>query len=112
MPNGANRSPDASWILRSRWDALTDDEKEKFPPICPDFVAEIRSRTDSLAILQEKMLEYIENGARLGWLIDPYDRKVYVYCPHRETEVLYQPNTISGDPVLPGFVLDMAALLD
>jgi Uma2 family endonuclease len=112
LPNGANRSPDASWILLSRWDALTDDEKEKFPPICPDFVVELRSRTDSLAALHDKMKEYIDNGARLGWLIDPYARKVHIYRPNHETEVLDQPETVSGDPVLPGFVLDMTLFWD
>lgn len=105
LPNGATRSPDASWIRRERYDALTDEQQEKFSPICPDFVAELRSRTDSLEELQDKMAEYIANGAQLGWLLDPQERRVYVYRPGAEAERLDDPETVAGDPVLPGFVL-------
>jgi Uma2 family endonuclease len=110
LPNGAERSPDLAWVRRSRWDALTEDEKERFPPLCPDFVAELRSRSDALAALQAKLQEYIDNGARLGWLIDPLERKVYVYRPQAQAQCLEDPGTISGDPVLPGFVLDLSRL--
>lgn len=105
LPNGATRSPDASWIRRERYDALTDEQQEKFSPICPDFVAELRSRTDSLEELQDKMAEYVANGAQLGWLLDPQERCVYVYRPDAEVERLDDPETVAGDPVLPGFVL-------
>lgn len=105
LPNGATRSPDASWIRRERYDALTDEQQEKFSPICPDFVAELRSRTDSLEELQDKMAEYVANGAQLGWLLDPQERCVYVYRPDAEVERLDDPETLAGDPVLPGFVL-------
>lgn len=110
LPNGATRSPDASWIVRERYDALTEEEKEKFSPICPDFVAELRSRTDALAELREKMEEYVSNGARLGWLIDPLERKVYVCRPGAAVEVLDAPEQVVGDPVLPGFVLRLAEI--
>ncbi|HEV8715750.1 MAG TPA: Uma2 family endonuclease [Candidatus Binatia bacterium] len=110
LPNGAKRSPDASWIRRERWSALTKDQREGFAPLCPDFVVELRSPTDLLSILQEKMQEYIDNGARLGWLIDPLDKRVYVYRPSQPVESLDNPATLSGDPVLPGFVLQVQEL--
>jgi Uma2 family endonuclease len=110
LPNGAERSPDAAWVKRSRWEALTQEEREEFPPLCPDFVVELRSRTDSLRTLQAKMQEYVANGALLGWLIDPLQKKVYVYRPASEVVCLDDPKTISGDPVLPGFVLDLQRL--
>ena len=103
----AMRSPDASWIRLTRWNKLTDEEKEKFAPICPDFVIELRSRTDVLSNLKKKMKEYIENGVRMGVLIEPYQRKVYVYRPGRKVEVLGDPKTVSCGPVLRGFTLDM-----
>ena len=102
LPNGAKRSPDASWVKRERWNALTEQEKEKFAPLCPDFVVELRSPDDSLTTLQEKMAEYIENGAQLGWLIDPKNKQVYVYRPGQPVECLDNAETVSGDPVLPG----------
>ena len=105
LPNGAKRSPDASWIIRERFEALTPEQQEEFAPICPDFVVELRSKTDRLKRLQEKMQEYADNGAQLGWLIDPLERKVYIYRPRQKVEVLEQPETVSGDPVLRGFVL-------
>ena len=107
LPNGAKRSPDLAWVRRSRWDALSAEEKEEFPPLCPDFVVELRSRSDSLKTLQEKMQEYVDNGALLGWLIDAKERKVYVYQPPAAVCCLDDPETLSGDPVLPGFVLDL-----
>jgi Uma2 family endonuclease len=107
LPNGAKRSPDASWVLRSRWDALTPEQRKKFPPLCPDFVAELRSPTDTLEPLQEKMAEYLANGARLGWLLDPEERKVYIYRPDTRVDCLENPSQLTGDPVLPGFVLDL-----
>lgn len=110
LPNGAKRSPDASWIKRERWNALSKDQREGFAPLCPDFVVELRSPTDYLSILQEKMQEYIDNGARLGWLIDPLDKRVYVYRSSQPVEFLDNPVTLSGDPVLPGFVLHVQEL--
>lgn len=110
LPNGAKRSPDLAWVSRARWDSLTEDEREQFPPLCPDFVVELRSSSDALEPLQDKMREYIANGARLGWLIDPVARKVHVYTPDTVVECLVNPAQISGDPVLPGFVLDLRRL--
>ncbi|HYH84800.1 MAG TPA: Uma2 family endonuclease [Pyrinomonadaceae bacterium] len=110
LPNGAKRSPDFAWVANERWNAFTEEEQEEFPPLCPDFVVELRSRTDSLALLQKKMKEYIENGIRLGWLIDPVKKKVYVYRPQAAVEILDDPETISGEPLLHGFALDVRAL--
>ncbi len=110
LRNGAIRSPDASWIHRDRWTTLTQQQREKFAPLCPDFVVELRSRTDRLADLQEKMQEYLDNGARLGWLLNPIDTRVYIYRPGQPIEMLENPNTLSGDPVLPGFVLPVREL--
>jgi Uma2 family endonuclease len=107
LPNGADRSPDASWVSQSRWDALTDEQKQTFANVCPDFVVELRSRSDSLKTLQEKMQEYKENGAKLGWLIDPKNRRVEIYRQGQEVEVISQPETLSGEDVLPGFVLQL-----
>jgi|SRR5581483_1015521 len=110
LPNGAKRSPDASWVKRERWEALTDAQQEGFAPLCPDFVVELRSRTDRVSDLQEKMQEYIDNGARLGWLIDPIEKRVHIYRPGQPAKVLDGPATVSGDPVLPGFVLNVREL--
>lgn len=107
LPNGAIRSPDFAWIRRERWDALTPQQRAVFPPLCPDFVVEIRSRTDSLVTLQAKMQEYLANGAQLGWLLDPLEHTVYVYRPQAPIERLEHPRTIVGDPILPGLVLDL-----
>ncbi|MDJ1172199.1 Uma2 family endonuclease [Roseofilum sp. BLCC_M154] len=107
LPNGANFSPDACWISQERWDALTDEQKGTFPNICPDFVVELRSKSDTLKSLQEKMQEYMENGAKLGWLIDPKNRTVAVYRGGLEVEILSNPSELSGEEVLPGFVLDL-----
>ena len=107
LPNGAMRSPDAAWVRRPRWDALGPAERERFLPLCPDFVTEVRSASDRLAEVQEKMREYLDNGAELGWLIDPYSRSVFVYRPGTEVEELRDPERVSGDPTLPGFLLDL-----
>ncbi|WP_405196674.1 Uma2 family endonuclease [Zarconia navalis] len=107
LPNGGDRSPDAAWVKNDRWESLTLEEREKFPPICPDFVLELRSRTDSLAALQAKMREYLESGLRLGWLINPQDQQVEIYRPDRTVEIIELPATLSGEDVLPGFVLEL-----
>lgn len=108
LPNTAMRAPDASWISEERFAQLTPDQLQSFAPVCPDFVLELRSRTDRLAILKRKMVEYIDNGARLGWLIDPIQKQVFVYRPGEPVEHLQAPATLSGDPVLAGFTLDLA----
>ncbi|GDZ93749.1 hypothetical protein PA905_15890 [Planktothrix agardhii CCAP 1459/11A] len=110
LPNGADRSPDASWIKLERWDALTDEEKQKFPPICPDFVIELLSPSDSLKTTQEKMKEYIDNGVRLGILINRKSRQVEIYRPGKEVEFLDSPATVSGEDVLKGFVLNLGMI--
>ncbi|MGB3681877.1 MAG: Uma2 family endonuclease [Rubrobacteraceae bacterium] len=107
LPNGAVRAPDAAWVRRERLAELTAEQKRKFIPLCPDFVAELRSPTDSLTLVESKMREYLENGVRLGWLIDPEERKVHVYQPNEAVKVLENPKEISGEPELPGFVLDL-----
>lgn len=107
LPNEAIRAPDLSWIKRDRWKALSDAERSGFAHICPDFVVELRSQTDTMAKLRSKMSEYIENGASLGWLIDPLEKRVYVYRPDHEVEILESPTEVSGDPVLPGFALNL-----
>lgn len=112
LPNSAKRSPDLSWVKLDRWNALTDEERRKFPPLCPDFVVELRSPTDSLSYLKNKMEEYIENGAQLGWLIDPVEKKVYIYRPDAEVECLDNPESVSGEPLLKGFALKMKEVWD
>ena len=112
LPNGATRSPDAAWVQRTRLAPLTAKEKERFLPLCPDFVIELRSRTDPLSTLQAKMVEYIANGAQLGWLIDPVERQVHIYQPGIAPIILDQPATITGDPLLPGFVLELSLIWD
>lgn len=109
LPNGALRSPDASWILNSRLDALTSDERSGFFSICPDFVIELRSTSDSLTDLRTKMEEYMDNGARLGWLIDPLSspKQVYIYRPQTDAEILDDPETVSAEPELRGFTLNL-----
>jgi Uma2 family endonuclease len=111
LPNGATRFPDATWITRDRWDALKPKQKKKFPPICPDFVAELRSPSDGRESLREKMREYLGEGVRLGWLIDPEEGEVEIHRPDRPVEVLIRPATLSGEDVLPGFVLDLKDIL-
>ena len=111
LPNGATRSPDASWVRNDRLAALTAEERAKFLPLCPDCVIELRSPTDGLSALQEKMREYMENGAQLGWLIDPLGSQVFVYRPGAPVECLEAPERVSGDPVLPGCRLELAEIL-
>ena len=110
LPNGAVRSPDASWIKQERWQALSDNQKASFAPICPDFVIELRSHSDTLKSLQSKMTEYSENGVSSGWLIDRQNRQVYIYRPNQEPQVLDNPDVVNGDPELPGFQLPMAKI--
>lgn len=107
LPNGAKRSPDASWLRSERWDSLTEEERDGVVPLCPDFVLELRSSTDSVSFLQEKMEEYIANGAQLGLLIDPPSKQVYIYRPNRDVECLDNPQSVKGDPLMPDFVLDL-----
>lgn len=107
LPNGAQRSPDAAWIKLERWHQLTLEQKTRFAPICPDFVVEIASPSDSLTLLKDKMQEYMENGSSLGWLIDRQNRLVYIYSPHVAVECLDNPATVSGEPLLLQFNLKM-----
>jgi Uma2 family endonuclease len=107
LPNGATRSPDAAWVRRSRLAGLTREQKQKFLPLCPDFVIELRSPTDNLQAVLDKMQEYLDNGAQLGWLLDPLTRWVHVFLPQRSPEILKAPSTVVADPLLPGFVLDL-----
>ncbi len=107
LPNGAMRAPDAAWVLRSRLEPLSAEAKERFIPLTPDFVVELRSPSDRLADLERKLEEYRSQGARLGWLIDPQERRIHVYRPGRPPEVLDDPAEVSGAPELPGFLLDL-----
>ncbi|MEG4630235.1 Uma2 family endonuclease [Microcoleus sp. AR_TQ3_B6] len=110
LPNGADRSPDASWVKLERWNALTPEQQKKFPPICPDFVVELMSPSDSLKETQDKMKEYRDNGAVLGWLINRKSRQVEIYRPNQEVEVLESPAAVSGEDVLPGFILNLESI--
>lgn len=110
LPNTAVLSPDASWVRRERWEALTEDEQEEFAPLCPDFVIELRSRWQTLKAQQAKMQEYLDNGTKLGWFIDPRNRRVYVYRAGEEVEVLTDAAIVSADPILPGFELQLTEL--
>ncbi len=107
LPNGAKRSPDLAWVRRSRWEALTQQQQAQFPPLCPDFILELRSPSDALVTVQATIREYLDNGARLGWLIDPVAKKVYIDRPQTPLACLDNPQAISGDPLLPGFVLEL-----
>ncbi len=107
LPNGANRSPDASWIPLAKWDSLTDEQKQRFLPLCPDFAIELLSPSDQLAKTQEKMQEYLDNGMLLGWLINRQKQQVEIYRQGKKVEILNAPNSLSGENVLPGFVLDL-----
>jgi len=111
LPNGAARSPDASWVLQERWEALSQQQRQKFLPLCPDFVVELCSPTDSLKQTQAKMQEYIANGARLGWLIDAKARRVEIYRPNQDVEILENPLTLLGEDVLPGFILELQPII-
>lgn len=110
LPNGAIRSPDASWVSRERWETLTPEDKATFPKVCPDFVVELRSGSDRLKPLQDKMKEYLDNGARLGWLINPQQRQAEIYRQGQKREVLANPTELFGEEVLPGFVLNLDRL--
>lgn len=110
LPNGAERAPDAAWVAAERWDALSAEQRRQFPPLCPDFVVEIRSPSDRIDALHDKMREYLANGARLGWLLDPDARVVWVYRPGGAVERHDAPVSISGEPVLPGLVVSTARL--
>jgi len=107
LPNGANRSPDVSWVSRNRWEMLTEKQRKGFVPLCPDFVVELRSESDRLSKLQAKLREYMDNGAQLGWLIDPQNKQVEIYRSSQDTEILVNPTHLSGEDVLPGFILDL-----
>jgi Uma2 family endonuclease len=111
LPNGALRSPDAALVRRERWEALSRDQREKFPPLCPDFAVELRSPFDRLPTVQRRMRELIRNGTQLGWLIDPQRRAVHVYRPGQPVGTHLSPTNISADPLLPGFVLHLTAIL-
>ena len=112
LPNGANRSPDVAWIRKERWEQLTPDQQDDFAPLCPDFVIELRSKTDSLKPLREKMQEYVENGLKLGWLIDPKGKTVEIYRRNREVEILQYPISLLGENILPNFVMDLQKVFD
>ena len=107
LPKGGKRSPDVAWIKNERWTSLTLEEQEKFAPICPDFVIELRSRTDDLEQLEDKMQEYLESGLRLGWLIDTQNQQVAIYRQNQSVEITKLPTTLSGEDVLPGFTLEI-----
>ena len=110
LPNGADRSPDASWVSRERWEALTPEQQEKFVPLCPDFVIELMSPSDTLEKTRAKLQEYRENGAKLGWLINRKQKQIEIYRPEQVVEILNQPSQISGEDILPGFILDLTAI--
>ena len=110
LPNGAVRAPDASWMPLSRWESLNRENQTKFGHTFPDFAIELRSLSDSLRDVQDKMLEYMENGVRLGLLVDPQNRRVHVYRSGQPVEILEEPAAVSADPVLPGFVLDLSVI--
>lgn len=110
LPNGAIRSPDTAWIGLSRWEAIAPEQRRRFAPICPDFVLELKSPSDELNTLQVKLEEYIDNGAQLGWLIDPEAQQVHCYYPKGAVEILNQPKTLCGGVVLPNFVMDLTLI--
>lgn len=110
LPNGATVSPDMSWVKLEQWNALSKKQRTKFAPLSPDFVVELRSESDSLKELQKKMQQYMDNGVRLGWLIDRKRRRVYIYRPGVAVQQLDNPETVSGDPELPGFVLKLGQI--
>nr|MBA2277271.1 Uma2 family endonuclease [Chloroflexia bacterium] len=107
LPNGATLAPDASWVRRSRLETLSAEDIEKYLPLCPDFVIELRSPSDQLRTVRHKMREWIDNGARLGWLIEPFSKRVEIFRPDAPVQRLDAPAMVSGDPVLPGFELEM-----
>lgn len=107
LPNGADRSPDAAWIRRERWEALTPEQRKKFPPIAPDFIIELRSLSDDLATLRNKMQEYLDAGVQLAWLINPQQQQVEVYRQQQQVKLINLPTQLSGEEVLPGFSLNL-----
>jgi Uma2 family endonuclease len=110
LPSGSDRSPDASWVEQQRWDALTPEQRETFPPLCPDFVIELMSPSDTLKVVRAKMQEYMDNGAKLGWLINRKDRQVEIYRVDQDIETLQSPTHLSGETTLPEFVLDLGPI--
>ncbi|MBD2426223.1 Uma2 family endonuclease [Phormidium sp. FACHB-1136] len=110
LPNGGDRSPDVSWVEKSRWDALTPDQQRRFPPLCPDFALELVSPSDNPATVRAKMQEYLNSGLRLGWLINPSAKQAEIYRPHQPPEILTAPATLSGETILPGFTLTLTWL--
>ncbi|MEG4393727.1 Uma2 family endonuclease [Microcoleus sp. BROC3] len=112
LPGGGSRSPDVAWVELSRWEALTPEQRQKFPPIAPDFVIELRSRSDNLQTLQDKMLEYLQSGVRLSWLFNPQNQQVEIYRQGQTKEVRSLPTQLSGEDVLPGFVLEFPLFTD
>jgi Uma2 family endonuclease len=110
LSNGKDVSPDVAWIKKERWHSLTPEQQNKFAPIAPDFVIELRSASDNLKLLQEKMPEYIANGVKLAWLIDRKQRQVFIYRPNCGVEELDNPQTLTGEDILPGFVLDLSEI--
>ncbi|MFP4008654.1 MAG: Uma2 family endonuclease [Spirulinaceae cyanobacterium] len=111
LPNGANRSPDVAWLTLERWNSLTVAQQQRFLPLCPDFLIELRSPTDTLTAVRQKMTEYRDNGMRLGWLIDPIEKRAEIYRPNAEVETLNRPSSLSGEAILPGFVLNLERIL-
>jgi Uma2 family endonuclease len=111
LPNGATRAPDSAWVKQERWDALSPQQRKGFAPLCPDFVIELVSETDDIEVLNRKMQEYIENGCSLGWLIDPKLRKVEIYRSNQNVETLNNPQSLSGEDILPGFILELSDIL-
>jgi len=111
LPSCAIRSPDLAYITNERWNNLTPIQKKKYVPLCPDFLVELRSSSDEIEDLQSKMQEYLENGLKLGWLIDPESQNIYIYKPHQSVIILNNPQTISGEDILPDFVLDLTGIL-
>ncbi len=107
LPQGGKRSPDVAWVENARWESLTQEQQEKFVPLCPDFVIELRSRTDPLKQLQDKMQEYLNSGLKLGWLINPQTQQVEIYRPSQPVETVQLPTRLSGENILPGFTLDL-----
>lgn len=110
LPSGADRSPDVAWVSRERWNSLPREQQDTFSPLCPDFVLELRSKTDKMKPLREKMQEYLENQIHLGWLIDTKNKLVEIYRPNQPVEILKKPATLSGEYILPGFVLNLQFL--
>lgn len=112
LPNGATYSPDAAWLKKARWLRLSIEERHRFAPVCPDFVVELLSPSDELSATREKLKEYIENGASLGWLIDPFRRAVEIYRPARKPEIVENPDSVTGEGALASFVLDLRPIFD